>query len=1405
MKKILTLLVLLVSLQNLFAAGCTVTGSAPSDTIVCGDHINLSAYGQGQGIALLSENFNSGTYGPGWSSSQQVMWNNPCSANGVDGTTHIWLGNSSPVPRILTTTTFNLSSCVNAGVTICFDMLFAEQGNSAPCEGPDEPQEGVYLQYSTNGTTWTDIHYFDPNGGNDPQFVNWNNWCFQVPAGALTATTQFRWYQDADSGADYDHWGIDNVVIYCNDPTFNIVWVHDGYNLGPVGGVDPNAVSPHVTTNYTVVMSNGTVTCTDTVRVVVRNPTLTVNAGNDTTVCTGQCAQLHATGKVIVSPAKVVTYSNNELTSIATGFGQVSDIGINVTGLNMTNILANSITQVCINNVFFFGTSLFPPGQIDISDLILTLTCPSGTTITLVPANVTNGGSNPLTGGYNNTCFVPGGPGIATGSAPYSGSWSPNQPFNNLTGCTGNGVWTLGVKMNSNLGFGTGTFSGWSITFNDPEISYQGNLNWSPTTNMTGSTTLNPTVCPPPNTYTITVSDTAGCVTLSDAVNVNTQTCCALTASLALTQPTCGASNGAINVTPIPAGTYTYAWSDGPSTMQNRTGLAAGTYTVTITNTAVAGCTFDTTIVLNSNSTLTASLTNPVNPSCAGNDGSITAGVSGGTAPYSVTIDTGATPFTISLPFPISQSIPGIPAGTVSVTVTDAAGCTASATATLVAPANCCAFNVSAVVTQPACSQNNGSIAVTATNGSGNYTYSWGGGQTTASINGIGAGTYTVTITDNAFTNCTIDSSFTLNSNSTLTASFSNQVNPTCAGNDGSITAAIGGGTAPYTVTIDTGGAPFTVTLPIAIAQNIPGIPAGAVSVTVTDAAGCTASANAILSAPANCCTFSVTALVTQPACGQTNGDVTLTASSGSGSYTYNWAGGQTTASVAGLGAGNYAVTITDNGFASCFIDTTFSLTNPNAPVINNVVVVDETCAGTSDGSVTVTASGGNGVLSISWSNAANTFTISGLNAGNYNFTVTDASSCAAAGNAVVNFGNGCCNIQTSATVIPPSCGLNNASVTVTVNTPGNPPYTYSIDGITYQSQNTFNSVPSGSYNVITASGNTCNDTIAIVVPASSNNLNVTVVATNITCFGAGDGTATATPNGGNAPYSYLWSNVGNSAAISSLQAGNYSVTVSDQTNCTGTASGTVIEPAALVIDLGGDSIVCEGVSVTLSAGNSFTAYNWNTTEITASITPSSSGNYSLTVTDNNGCTASDAVSITIVPIPEVDLGEDKIVYYGDHVGLFANVNQGNANGGTYNWQPDTLLSCNGCENTVALALDTITYQVVYTDVNGCFSSDDINLFVLPLGQVFFPNAFTPTGDGNNDIYLPYGSGVKQIIWQLFNRWGEKVFESNNFYYGWDGTYKSQPLPQGVYIYVAKVTLMNNSTRHFKGSVTLIR
>ena len=793
-------------------------------------------------------------------------------------------------------------------------------------------------------------------------------------------------------------------------------------------------------------------------------------------------------------------------------------------------------------------------------------------------------------------------------------------------------------------GANDGTLNAATVTGGTP------NYTWSYAPSATpGNTTAIPTFPVnnlAPGNYILAVTDASSCSATATFTIVAGPNCCTLSAASTVTQPTCAQSNGAINVTPTPAGTYTYLWSDG-NTNEDRTGLAAGAYSITITQSV--SCTFALTVNLNSNSTLVVSATNPINPTCANGDGSLTVGVSGGTAPYQVTIDTGGTPFTLTLPFAISQTLTNLSAGTVSVSVTDDQGCIATNSATLSLPTNCCTFIVSAALTQPSCTQTNGAIQLTTTNGSGNYTYIWGDGQTADNISGVGAGIYAVTITDVAYPNCFIDTSFALNSNSTLAIILTNPVNPTCAGDDGAITVTLSGGTAPYQVTVDTGGIPFTITVPIAITQTLTNLNAATVSVAVTDAQGCQASATATLTAPTSCC-----------------------------------------------------------------------------------------------------------------------------------------------------------NLQTSAAAVDGSCGQNNAVITVTITTAGTAPYSYSLNGGTGQSSNVFNNLASGTYTIVTTDANGCTATSAATVQPSSNNLTLSLVATDITCFGANDGTITATPNGGTSPITYTWTGALSGATISGLSAGTYNVTATDNSGCSGTGSASIIEPADLVINLGQDANECEGVLVTLTAPSSFVSYNWSSGEQTQSITPTTTNLYTVTVTNSTGCTAADAVSVTFVPVPTIDLGSDVVTYEGLTVPLTPVVTPSNATG-TYTWFPDSLLTCSACPNPVATAIDTITYVLTFANELGCAVSDTITINVQPVGNVFFPNAFTPNGDGRNDVFAALGANVKTYELRIYNRWGEKVFETNNFLEGWNGDFKGSAQPVAVYVYYASVTLMNNITQKFKGSLTLIR
>jgi gliding motility-associated-like protein len=905
-------------------AQCEITATASRTNITCGDCITLTAFGRGQGDIVFTEDFNSGAP-TGWQSTSQATYTNPCSP-GVDGTIHLWMGDAASVPRQMTTVGFDFSTAV-AGATVCFDLLFATQGQPSPCEGPDEPDEGVYIQYSIdNGATWVTIHYFNPNGGYDPMLTNWNNWCFSLPPAALTSNTRIRWFQDNDSGSQYDHWGIDNVNIYFNDPTYEITWDHDGYSYGTgsAGGPNPNVVCPQETTTYSVFMTNGSSSCTDEITITVSPRQFRVTAEADTAICVGECVVLNSEATVIDSPAKTPTYSNNEVATI-TGFPSESDLlsmlfpcfniggcncpngstvafgatcpaifpgslsmNINVTDLNTTVLQNGELTRVCIGDAIMLEGN-FSPFEVS-------LTCPSGSTIVLANAGDITGTT------LLNTCFdlVATNP-IANGADPYTGNWQPIDPLTALTGCDANGVWTMTLSGIFDLSSGTlpiGFMNGWNISFDDPEISYTGDFVWSPTTNMTDETSLTPSVCPTTDqTYTISVTDTAGCATVTADVTISIDpTCCPITFDAAITQPSCGSTDGSVTVTVLDgSGNYTYTWDAGgnSNTLSN---IGTGSYTLTVYDIDL-DCQRDTTIILTALNSPVIDNIATTDETCIGDeDGSAQVVASGGTGTLTYSWSNGAD---VAL-------IENLAPGNYTVTVSDDLGCEAIETIEIFEGPSCCDFTFSAATVQPTCNNADGSITLTVSNGSGNYSYNWSNGGNTSSISNVSAGSYSVTITDLDVTPlCQKDTTIVLSDLGAPTIDNISATNETCAGdNDGTVTVSASGGTGTLTYTWQPGnlsGASQT------------GLAPGNYTVTVEDADGCESLSSVTVAAGPTCCDFDFDLTTVSESCfGLDNGSAEVNVSGGVAPYTVEWNGVVGNNTLEDLAPGNYTVSVTD-------------------------------------------------------------------------------------------------------------------------------------------------------------------------------------------------------------------------------------------------------------------------------------------------------------------------------------------------------------------------------------------------------------------------------------------------------------------------------------------------------------
>lgn len=241
-----------------------------------------------------------------------------------------------------------------------------------------------------------------------------------------------------------------------------------------------------------------------------------------------------------------------------------------------------------------------------------------------------------------------------------------------------------------------------------------------------------------------------------------------------------------------------------------------------------------------------------------------------------------------------------------------------------------------------------------------------------------------------------------------------------------------------------------------------------------------------------------------------------------------------------------------------------------------------------------------------------------------------------------------------------------------------------------------------------------------------------------------------------------------------------------------------------VTIDTNGSTTVCANENVNIAVVGTFASYIWNTGSTASSINVNQAGAYQVTVTDANHCTAvSNTITVASIAIPSVNVFPDTLIIFGDSVMLYTDLNLNSSVVDSFMWSPDLNISCTGCTNPYVSPPNDQYYSVV-VHAGGCTVSDSALIRVILPNNYFIPNAFTPNGDGNNDnFYIQAQSGVKVILFQVFNRWGEKVHEGS---YPWDGIYKNKPAPAGVYIYIFKLGLFGDDYALFKkGSVTMIR
>ncbi|MDX6183215.1 T9SS type A sorting domain-containing protein [Flavobacterium sp. Fl-77] len=978
-----------------------------------------------------------------------------------------------------------------------------------------------------------------------------------------------------------------------------------------------------------------------------------------------------------------------------------------------------------------------------------TVTQPSAITVT--PSSQTNvscfGGSNGAaaintpTGGaggytYDWTPGTPTGDGTTSVTGLTPGTWTCT--VTDANGCTRTQNFTvtqpsaITVTPLSQTNVSCFGGSNGAAAINTPTGGAGGyTYNWTPgnptgdgTTSVTGLTA---------GTWTCTVTDANGC-TRTQNFTV-TQTPVITVTPSSQTNVSCfGGSNGAaaINTPTGGAGGYTYNWTPGNPTGDGTTsvtGLTAGTWTCTVTD--ANGCTRTQNFTVTQPSAISVTPASQTNIACNG-------GSTGAAAINTPTGGAGGYTYDWTPGTPTGDgttSVTGLSAGTYTVTVTDANGCTATQSFTVTQPA--------ALAVTPASQTNvscfggsNGSATVSVSGGTSAYTYAWSpSGGTAATASGLSAGTYTVTVTDaNA---CTATQSFTITEPSVLAVTPASQTNVSCfGGSNGSATVSVSGGISAYTYAWSPSGG---------TAATASGLSAGTYTVTVTDANSCTTTQSFTITQPA---ALSVTpASQTNIACngGSTGAAAINTPTGGVGGYTYDWTPGTPTGdgttSVTGLSAGTYTVTVTDaNG---CIATQSFTVTQPSALVATPASQTNVSCFGGSNGSATVSVSGGTSAYTYAWSPSGGTAaTASGLIAGTYTVTVTDANACTATQSFTIT--------QPSALAVTPasqtnvSCfGGSNGSATVSVSG-GTSAYTYawSPSGGTAA---TASGLSAGTYTVTVTDANACIATqsftiteppVLAVTPASQ---------TNVSCFGGSNGSATVSVSGGISAYTYAWSPSGGTAATASgLSAGTYTVTVTDANSCTTTQSFTITQPAALsVTPASQTNIACNGGSTGAAAINTPTGgvggytYDWSpgtpTGDGTTSVTGLIAGTYTVTVTDANGCTATQSFTVTqpsaLVATPA---SQTNVSCFGGSNGSATVSVSGGTSAYTYAWSPS------GGTAATASGLSAGTYTVTVTDANGCTATQS---FVLTE-----PNVLTTTIASQTNVSCFGGSNGSATV-----------------------------------------------------------
>ncbi len=839
----------------------------------------------------------------------------------------------------------------------------------------------------------------------------------------------------------------------------------------------------------------------------------------------------------------------------------------------------------------------------------------------------------------------------------------------------------------------------------------------------------------PAGTYAVTITE-SGCETILD--NLQIPQPAALTIEVAaLHSVSCfGSTDGTIDANVVGGtGPYSYQWSNGAVT-PDIDQLPAGDYLLTIIDNNDCAYISDA-ITVATPDPLTVVVEEATDVSCSGiADGTITVSVTGGTAPYLYEWDHGA----------LTSEATDLPEGSYKVSITDANDCVTELAEIIIEAPVELEVTVSQI-TPPSCNQVfDGAIDVTVSGGTPPYTYLWSNGATSEAISGLPEGSYQLTITDNQ--GCTITT--TLYELMAPDVLFFDSViiqEEYCAGvGNGAIDVQMAGGTPPYTYLWSTG----------SVTEDLQNLPAGEYFVTVTDANGCTTESAVVEVVALEPLAANIDFQQDISCAGANDGSIFISLPPNGMPYEYLWNNNATTQDLQNLPPGTYQAEISA-GNGCIFFTPPIVVSEPDTLTLEVVSVEPPTCNGFDDGSVDVAVLGGTPPYTFGWNNGTNNEDLTGVPSGSYLLTVLDNNMCPQATNLIELTEPEALQLADVETT-DVGCVDSIGSVQVTA-AGGIPPYNY--EWSTGNSGPAIEDLPTGTYNISITDANGCFlvhsalmiDQLVDTIAVAANLLS------GLSCFGAADAELAVEVMGGNYPFQYNWSNGVTDSLNQNLSGGEYNVTVTDNYGCVGVAATVSVEEPSAISYLV-DSIVdnqCQGdetgsISMTLSGG--MPPYNlaWNNGDDGATIDELATGEYVLTITDQNDCSV-----VTVPPIPvgepqssiQVQLiGHQDIACFGDMDGQLSIQAFGGAGGFSFLWN-------NGAITPAIDNLEAGWYQCTVTDVNNCsfitqgytVEGPDVPLNILMPGSEVAHNTECGGMEGSIFLFVEGGTEAYSFYW----------------------------------------------------------